>query len=388
MSQNDTVNAAAFGPDSAFALLHRSIPVQPFLVGVEQLIVDEASFNAFAEQKADADRVGIYSGTIAKVTEKIGELEDFLPSFRGRSNLKTELWWDELDEAEAKFRLTCLCIDFIVFHELSHIALNHCVAASPPNRSLRLYETPIGSLDGDTSNHDVDTRHAFELFADKLSTSVLSGALPRLASLHPRFRFRHPSASWMGFVWAIQIVWAILAESSKDYVSEQMAFLTALREGRVISQPWFTHPHPSLRRAVAGDSLYSFGRGWRASLFSGFLKRDSEVAIDSFLSPRLDALAASKLSALAVSSKVVARYKRICNIAWRRYRDQLLPASRFQSSMLVWEVMKRYGWDRAFMLVYQKEPKGIIEQLMSITPPTFVARNSGVLPRGHDAHEL
>ena len=119
MNQNDAptdVKSAAFGPDSAFVLLQRSVPVEPLMQDVEQVILDDTSFNAFAEQNADTDRIGIHSGTIARVTEKIEEVEDFLSSFRGRSSLKEELWWDELDETEVRSRLIRLCVDFIVFH--------------------------------------------------------------------------------------------------------------------------------------------------------------------------------------------------------------------------------------------------------------------------------
>ena len=264
---------------------------------------------------------------------------------------------------------------------------------SVSDQFARLNEAPNSTFVGaHTVDLSIEARHAFELFADKLSTSVLSGALPRLASLHQRFRFQHPSASWMGLAWAIQIVWAILAEFSKDYLTEQMAFLTALKEGRAISEPLFTHPHPSLRRAVAGTSLYSFGRGGIASFFSGFLKRDSEVAIDSFLcrnsSVPMHPAQAMRLSALATSPKVIAGYKRTCNIAWRGYRDQLLPTSRFQSSMFVREAMKRHGWNRWFTVVYRKGKKGMIDELISTTPPPFIERNSGLLPPNHDAHEL
>jgi hypothetical protein len=56
--------------------------------------------------------------------------------------------------------------------------------------------------------------------------------------------------------------------------------------------------------------------------------------------------------------------------------------------MFVRDVMRRHGWDRAFMLVYKKEEKGTIEELISPDPPPFFERNRGLLPPDHDANEL
>ena len=382
------VESAAFGPGSAFELLQQSVPLQPLLQGVKTIIVDDSSFNAYAQQGLDTDTIGINAGTLSKITETIGKIDDSLPLIRKGSNLKAELWWDELSPDEVRTRLSRLCLDFVVFHELSHIALNHCLSSGIAVEHARLFEAPPGSQDHQSLSLRVETRHAFETFADKLSVSLLSSALPRLRTLHRRFVFKHPSAASSGMIWATQIVWATLAASSKDYVTEQESFLAAIRDGRRLSVPWFTHPHPSLRRAVAGSAFGVAHSNWLQAIGAGVQNADSMEAIDRFLSPDRPREARA-ISVLANSPKVVRRFKRACDAAWKDFRDRLLPFSRFQSSLFVKSAMERYGYHRWFGLEYgQGERSRILETLISETPPAFIANNDGRLPRNHWAYKL